>query len=471
MSSSEVSAQEHGVSVYLPKLTVLVPPMSMRVPDLGGHIPLLGVEEEEVPMVVRVPDLRVLVPLAEIEEETSAQDHGVLVPVPQPQTPAAEATAPTPRARRWRLEMLLNARTAPTVVDLTAKRTCPVSDGSSGSSGDSPRVWRKSLSHGVVSVIGKRRTMEDAVVVAAPLAVAPAAGEGEEKGGNGNEGDEGGWVPEMFAVYDGHGSAEVSETCRERLHVVLAEEVARLQLGNGGGEDGGARWKEAMLASFARVDGEVTAFQIAEAANKKPDPDAPSTEGSTAVVVVVEPRRIVVANCGDSRAVLCRGARPVPLSTDHKPDRPDELARIESAGGLVLNWHGPRVQGVLATSRSIGDFSLKPSVSGEPEVTVTERTPNDEFIVLASDGLWDVLTNDEVINVARNCLCGRAAMNLPDDVHGKTASDAAALLVEFARRKGSRDNISVVVVELRRLLWRKKQQPQAAAAGGQNGGT
>lgn len=76
--------------------------------------------------------------------------------------------------------------------------------------------------------------------------------------------------------------------------------------------------------------------------------------GSTAVVAVVSPTEIVVANCGDSRAVLCRGDRALPLSSDHKPDRPDELLRIEEAGGRVIYWDGARVLGVLAMSRAIG---------------------------------------------------------------------------------------------------------------------
>ncbi|KAG5401612.1 hypothetical protein IGI04_016219 [Brassica rapa subsp. trilocularis] len=81
-------------------------------------------------------------------------------------------------------------------------------------------------------------------------------------------------------------------------------------------------------------------------------------------------------------------------STDHKLDLLDELDRIQEAGGRVIYWDGRRVLGVLATSRAIGDNYLKPYVSSEPEVTVTERIEEDEFMILASDGLWDVVTND-----------------------------------------------------------------------------
>lgn len=83
-----------------------------------------------------------------------------------------------------------------------------------------------------------------------------------------------------------------------------------------------------------------------------------------------------------------------------------------------------------------------------------ERTGKDEFLVLASDGLWDVVSNDEACRVARSCLTGRAAAVFPESVSGRSAADAAALLAELAITRGSKDNISVVVVELKRLKSR-----------------
>jgi protein phosphatase 2C len=168
------------------------------------------------------------------------------------------------------------------------------------------------VSHGAVSVIGRRREMEDAVAVAAPF-LSVAAG---EEGGKGSAGD-GGKLKDgeegFFAVFDGHGGSRVAEACRERLHVVLAEEVERLRRLKLGDDDG-ARWKEAMASCFARVDGEVGAA----ADDDEEEDSAERTVGSTAVVAVVGARRIVVANCGDSRAVLSRGGVAVPLSSDHK---------------------------------------------------------------------------------------------------------------------------------------------------------
>ncbi|KAL1550609.1 protein-serine/threonine phosphatase [Salvia divinorum] len=81
----------------------------------------------------------------------------------------------------------------------------------------------------------------------------------------------------------------------------------------------------------------------ASVSNCASEPLAPETVGSTAVVAVVCSSHIIVANCGDSRAVLYRGKEPIALSVDQKPNREDEYARIEAAGGKVIQWNGHRV--------------------------------------------------------------------------------------------------------------------------------
>uniref|UniRef100_A0ACD5TDI9 Uncharacterized protein n=1 Tax=Avena sativa TaxID=4498 RepID=A0ACD5TDI9_AVESA len=252
--------------------------------------------------------------------------------------------------RRRRLGLRRHGRRASGEVDEATKKVWPGThdEASSETSADAGRgvSLPPCLSHGTVSVIGRRREMEDAVSIARTF-LAPASGSASTVDGCGEE--------DFFAVYDGHGGSRVAEACRDRMHVVLAEELRRRLLGGSAAcPVADARgWKEALEASFARVDGEVVG---GAAAGPEADVDEARsrTVGSTAVVAVVGRRRIVVANCGDSRAVLSRGGVAVPLSTDHKPDRPDELQRVEAAGGRVINWNGSRVLGVLSTSRSIG---------------------------------------------------------------------------------------------------------------------
>lgn len=144
-----------------------------------------------------------------------------------------------------------------------------------------------------------------------------------------------------------------------------------------------------------------------------------------------------------------------------QPDRPDELVRIEAAGGRVIYWDGARVLGMLAMSRAIGDSYLKPYVISEPEVTVTDRTDDDECLILASDGLWDVVSNDTACGVVRMCLRAQKPPSPPRSPGSEAAlssaassdkacSDASILLTKLALARHSTDNVSVVVVDLRR---------------------
>lgn len=278
----------------------------------------------------------------------------------------------------------------------------------------------------------------------------------------------------FFGVYDGHGGAQVANYCQERIHLALVDKLRGLKDGlkrivvN----DCQKQWEIAFNDCFLKVDDEIggkisredfgsTSKAISGESNLSSiatsDPVAPETVGSTAVVSVICSSHIIVANCGDSRAVLCRGKQAMPLSVDHKPNREDEYARIEAAGGKVIQWNGYRVFGVLAMSRSIGDRYLKPWIIPEPEVRIISRTKEDECLVLASDGLWDVLSNEEVCEVARRRLLlwhkknGAAASDpVQRGIGADAASQAAAeYLSKLALQRGSKDNITVIVIDLK----------------------
>ncbi|KAD2021892.1 hypothetical protein E3N88_42002 [Mikania micrantha] len=268
------------------------------------------------------------------------------------------------------------------------------------------------------SVIGRRREMEDAVRVEVGFV-----------NDNSREFD-------FYGVYDGHGGSRVSFECCERLHRLLAEKM-KMEMKM---ENGSMNWERLMIESFTKMDEEVNEGGLAESV------------GSTAVVAVVSDDEIAVANCGDSRAVLSRDGATMPLSSDHKPDRHDELERIERSGGAVIDWNGQRVMGVLATSRSIGDRQFYPYIIAKPEVTVNKREDEDEFIILASDGLWDVISNDLACHVVRKCLDGRIicrknSQETNDNQYRMT--NAAVVLTKLAMARGSKDNISVIVVNLK----------------------
>ncbi|KAD6119791.1 hypothetical protein R6Q59_025797 [Mikania micrantha] len=291
---------------------------------------------------------------------------------------------------------------------------------------------------GVASVCGRRRDMEDAV------AIHPSFLTGDDDRTSGLH---------YFGVYDGHGCSHVATRCKDRLHLLVKEELNK--------KVESTEWTTTMERSFNRMDKEVIDWNKGTVGgNCRCELQAPDSDavGSTAVVAIMTPDKIIVANCGDSRAVLCRNGKAIPLSNDHKPDRPDELNRIQAAGGRVIYWEGARVLGVLAMSRAIGDNYLKPYVSSEPEVTITDRTAEDECLIIASDGLWDVVSNDTACGVARMCLKGKgpssAAMAEREEPGSekwdKACSDASMLLTKLALARRSSDNVSVVVIDLRK---------------------
>ncbi|ESR52597.1 hypothetical protein CICLE_v10023343mg [Citrus x clementina] len=262
-----------------------------------------------------------------------------------------------------------------------------------------------SLSHGFISVIGRRRVMEDAVTVAI--------------GGVDSY--------DFFAVYDGHGGAHPTEACKERLHLIVAQEVKERRKREGCGRG----WEDLMAACFLKMDEEVSLAGR----------DA-SSVGPSALVLMVDEEELVVANRGNSRIVLCRAGVAVPLSRTHKPDKPDESerVRVEAAGGGITNWYGCRVLGVLTTSASI-------------EVTVNARSELDEFIIIATRGLWDVVSNEFACEVVRRCLTGKLRVRFPEECSGSGpsgAAEAATMLAELALARGSKHNIRVIVVELKK---------------------
>ncbi|KAK9275032.1 hypothetical protein L1049_022290 [Liquidambar formosana] len=221
------------------------------------------------------------------------------------------------------------------------------------------------------------------------------------------------------------------------------------------GENWQEQWEKAFSRCFLKVDAEAGGVGGGNSGGAGLEPIAPETVGSTAVVAIICPTHIIVANCGDSRAVLCRGKVPVPLSVDHKPNREDEYARIEAAGGKVIQWNGFRVCGVLAMSRAIGDRYLKPCVIPDPEVMFVPREKEDECLILASDGLWDVMTNEEVCDVARRQILLWHKKNgvTPSAKRGEGVDSAAQAAAEYLSRlalqRGSKDNITVIVVDLK----------------------
>jgi protein phosphatase PTC2/3 len=205
----------------------------------------------------------------------------------------------------------------------------------------------------------------------------------------------------FFGVYDGHGGSTVAKFTGETLHTRLAATD----------EYKSGKYEEALKRAFLATDEDLRAnpsfandpsgcTSVVALLVAGPTNDTQSKQEKTA-------RRILVANAGDSRSVLGLAGEAKAMSQDHKPGNKTENARIVSAGGFV---EFGRVNGNLALSRAIGDFEFKQNFSLEPEQQIVTADPEiinhsitgeEEFLVLACDGIWDCLSSQQVVDFVR----------------------------------------------------------------------
>ncbi|XP_047957361.1 probable protein phosphatase 2C 14 isoform X2 [Salvia hispanica] len=182
---------------------------------------------------------------------------------------------------------------------------------------------------------------------------------------------------DFFGVYDGHGGSKAAEFVAENLHLNIFE-----MLENNCGNEKEKAFREAYL----RTDKDFLKQGLGS--------------GVCCVTALIQGKEMAVSNLGDCRAVLCRDGVAEAITTDHKPEREDERRRIEDNGGFLEIHRGAwRVQGTLAVSRSIGDSHLKDWVMAEPDTQLIHLTPDMQYLVLASDGLWDEVSNQEAVDI------------------------------------------------------------------------
>jgi len=218
----------------------------------------------------------------------------------------------------------------------------------------------------------------------------------------------------LFAIFDGHLGHTVPDFLRSHLFDNILSEPEFL-----------SDPKTAIQKAYQLTD-----EKILENASEL------GRGGSTAVTAILigsdKSVKLVVANVGDSRAVISKNGVAEQLSVDHEPNM--ERQTIEKKGGFVSNLPGdvPRVDGQLAVARAFGDRSLKKHLSSEPYVIDETITENSDFLILASDGLWKVMSNQEAVDEIKDF---------------KDAQAAAKHLTEQAVNRKSKDDISVIVVK------------------------
>lgn len=225
----------------------------------------------------------------------------------------------------------------------------------------------------------------------------------------------------IFSVFDGHGGREAADYAADNLHDNILREINRVE-SSLDLDEFTEQVKAAMIEGFLATDQEFLSLGDLQG-------------GATATTAYLSKGRIWVANVGDCRAVICQGGEAVALTHDHRPDCAKEREAVERRGGEIVR---ERVQGVLGVSRALGDRELKSYITAEPSVFCGPVSESSEFLILGTDGLWDHVDNQEAVELVRLAL---------DEKRGIHA--ACRGLVELARANRSRDDISVLVVELR----------------------
>jgi serine/threonine protein phosphatase PrpC len=180
-------------------------------------------------------------------------------------------------------------------------------------------------------------------------------------------------------------------------------------------------------------------------------------DGSTGITAVVRDSKVLVANVGDCRCLIISGGRPIQMSIDQKPTNPEEQKRIAALGGTVVYCMGvARVNRVLAVSRAFGNRTLRTVIRPDAEMMQRELTRDDDYIVMASDGLWDVLKNKDVCDMCYSQFTQGNPQAIADE------------LVQSALMRGSMDNVTCIVVKLTDYVARLFSQ-RAGAGGNANG--
>lgn len=256
----------------------------------------------------------------------------------------------------------------------------------------------------------------------------------------------------LVAIMDGHAGTFAAELTSLHLKPNIEETdewKEYLELAEDEREKNPELLGRALVQSFINLDEELRSLkELGMMADES---------GCTLVCAIITPSHIVCANVGDSRCVLGCKTKTVPLTDDHKPSLPEEKKRIEAAGGVV---QFDRVNGELAMSRAIGDFRYKVNNALEiheqlvichPDIAIQRRNQReDEVLILACDGVWDVISNEEAVTYVSNIVLNNEGNSDNKKlVNRKTISslEAAESLIDLALKDGSTDNISAIVVK------------------------
>ena len=227
-----------------------------------------------------------------------------------------------------------------------------------------------------------------------------------------------------FGLFDGHSGKEVGIYLMENLHKILLKNFKeKNDLENSNNIN---NISNIVINSFEQIDKEINSL------NYK------NETGSTGTVLLLfkdenspSGKSLLCANVGDSKAYLITKTEMKLITKDHKCNDPNEVQRIRDNGGVVFR---ERVFGTLMLTRSFGDKEMKKyGVLSTPDIYFKNVEKDDIFVVISSDGIWDVVEENEIFDMAQK---------------GISSSDLSKKIVNLAKERETHDNISCIVVKL-----------------------
>lgn len=239
---------------------------------------------------------------------------------------------------------------------------------------------------------------------------------------------------DLIGVFDGHGGGDISKIISKTLPSYFYKQnffKDNIPKPN-------TKYDQYILSTFDDIQNQLYATNCKS-----------TSQGSTVCMCLIymyKNKKIITSIwSGDSRAIGCNQKLiGDSLTLDHKPDNPLEIYRIKSLGGTVTFERNdvPRINGVLAVSHSMGDFDQKQFVEHKPDIN--HNLCDYKFIVIATDGLWDVMTNQQVTDFVLSLIFNNPDVLLSSRTN-KSEHNIACKLAEHAMELGSEDNITIIV--------------------------
>ncbi len=221
----------------------------------------------------------------------------------------------------------------------------------------------------------------------------------------------------LFCLYDGHGGDDPVKYVKDRMPEIFAKYINE-----------GFNPEKSFIFSFQKVDDELKVMSQS------------NNQGTTACIVYIfkeydtilgNKNILYCANVGDTRCIILTETEARRISFDDKASDEAEAYRIRKSGGIIFNG---RVFGQLALSRALGDHGMKKNgVINTPHVYRHVISENDKYVVISSDGVWDVLTDEDVFKFGKAC---------------RNSDELSGLILRNAIKNGSRDNISCITIKV-----------------------